>query len=188
MPVMIKRYPNRKLYDTEAKQYITLEGIADLIRTGQEVQVTDNASGDDLTALTLSQIIFEQEKKQSGFLPRSLLANLIQAGGEGFSAIQRTISSTLGFCRQMDAEIQRRVQTLIHEGKLTEREGISLLEKLLDPGLRDESAIPMPEAELTEAELEKHLHERGVPTRDDVQKLMEQLDSLATKITDMDLS
>ncbi|MGD8735253.1 MAG: polyhydroxyalkanoate synthesis regulator DNA-binding domain-containing protein, partial [Anaerolineae bacterium] len=52
----IKRYPNRKLYDTEAKQYITLEGIAALIRQGNEVQVIDHATGEDLTALTLTQI------------------------------------------------------------------------------------------------------------------------------------
>ena len=69
---MIKRYPNRKLYDTEAKQYITLSGIAELIRQGGDIQVSDYATGEDLTALTLSQIIFEQEKKQSGFLPWTL--------------------------------------------------------------------------------------------------------------------
>ena len=45
MPI-VKRYPNRKLYDTEAKQYVTLEGIAELIRQGQEVHVVDNATGE----------------------------------------------------------------------------------------------------------------------------------------------
>ena len=62
--VTIKRYPNRKLYNTEAKQYITLEGVADLIRQGAEIQVVDHASGEDLTALTLTQITLEQEKKR----------------------------------------------------------------------------------------------------------------------------
>ena len=51
---LIKRYPNRKLYDTEAKQYVTLEQIAELIRSGKDVQVIDHESGEDLTALTLS--------------------------------------------------------------------------------------------------------------------------------------
>ncbi|MGD8806379.1 MAG: polyhydroxyalkanoate synthesis regulator DNA-binding domain-containing protein, partial [Chloroflexota bacterium] len=60
--ILIKRYPNRKLYNTEAKQYVTLEGIAELIRQGQEVQITDHQTGEDLTAVTLTQIIFEQEK------------------------------------------------------------------------------------------------------------------------------
>ena len=81
MPI-IKRYPNRKLYNTASKRYITLEGIAKLIRRGQEVQVVDHVTGDDLTALTLSQVIFEQEKKRGDFLPRSVLTGLIQAGGE----------------------------------------------------------------------------------------------------------
>lgn len=61
---IIKRYPNRKLYDTEAKKYITLDGIAELIRDGQEVQVMDHSTGEDLTTLTLTQIIFEQEKEK----------------------------------------------------------------------------------------------------------------------------
>ena len=70
--VIIKRYPNRKLYNTETKKYITLDGIADLIREGEEVQVLDHATGEDLTALSLSQILFEREKKSAGFLPHSV--------------------------------------------------------------------------------------------------------------------
>lgn len=79
--VIIKRYPNRKLYNTETKKYITLDGIADLIREGEEVQVLDHATGEDLTALSLSQILFEREKKSAGFLPHSVLTSLVQAGG-----------------------------------------------------------------------------------------------------------
>ncbi|MCB0161660.1 MAG: polyhydroxyalkanoate synthesis regulator DNA-binding domain-containing protein, partial [Caldilineaceae bacterium] len=77
MPV-IKRYPNRKLYDTEAKTYVTLDEITEMIRAGRDVQVIDHETGDDLTTLTLSQIILEQEKKSAGFLPRSLLTSLIR--------------------------------------------------------------------------------------------------------------
>ncbi|MCB0135660.1 MAG: polyhydroxyalkanoate synthesis regulator DNA-binding domain-containing protein, partial [Caldilineaceae bacterium] len=69
MPV-IKRYPNRKLYDTESKRYVTLEHIAQMIQQGEDVIVTDHESGEDLTNLTLSQIIFEQEKKGSGLMSR----------------------------------------------------------------------------------------------------------------------
>ena len=77
----IKRYPNRKLYNTETKQYITLDELAELIREGRELEVIDNANGEDLTVLTMTQVLFEQVKKQTGFLPRTLLAGLIQAGG-----------------------------------------------------------------------------------------------------------
>ena len=87
----IKRYPNRKLYDTEAKRYVTLDSIALMIQEGRDVQVIDHETGEDLTNLTLSQIIFEQEKKGSGLLPRSLLTNLVRAGNDTFDQVRRTL-------------------------------------------------------------------------------------------------
>jgi polyhydroxyalkanoate synthesis repressor PhaR len=178
MPV-IKRYPNRKLYDTEAKQYITLDGIADLIRQGQEVHVVDHATGEDLTALTLSQVIFEQEKKEGGFLPRSILTGLIQAGGDRFSAIQRTLTSPLSFWRQIDEEIRRRVQALINQGEISEGEGHSLIEKLLKQGTQQaEERIP-------EDEVKQALIDRQVPTRQDLMHLLNKLDSLADQLDDL---
>ena len=90
MPI-IKRYPNRKLYDTEAKRYVTLDSITQMIHEGQEVQVVDHETGEDLTNLTLSQIIFEQEKKGSGLLPRALLTNLVRAGGDTFEQVRRAL-------------------------------------------------------------------------------------------------
>jgi polyhydroxyalkanoate synthesis regulator protein len=61
---IIKRYQNRKLYDTNASRYVTLDDIATLIREGEDVQIIDNQNQDDLTSVTLTQIIFEQEKKR----------------------------------------------------------------------------------------------------------------------------
>jgi polyhydroxyalkanoate synthesis repressor PhaR len=90
MPI-IKRYPNRKLYDTEAKRYVTLDSITQMIHEGQEVQVVDHETGEDLTNLTLSQIIFEQEKKGSGLLSRALLTNLVRAGGDTFEQVRRAL-------------------------------------------------------------------------------------------------
>ena len=90
MPI-VKRYPNRKLYDTEAKRYVTLDSITQMIHEGQEVQVVDHETGEDLTNLTLSQIIFEQEKKGSGLLPRALLTNLVRAGGDTFEQVRRAL-------------------------------------------------------------------------------------------------
>ena len=74
---IVKRYANRKLYDTERSCYVTLEDIALMIRAGDVVKVIDNRSGQDLTAVTLAQIIFELEKKHS-FMPLSLLQSLIR--------------------------------------------------------------------------------------------------------------
>jgi polyhydroxyalkanoate synthesis repressor PhaR len=79
-PRVVKRYANRKLYDTQRSRYVTLDQIAEMIRAGEDVKIVDNNSKEDLTAITLAQIIFEEEKKAS-FLPLSALRNIIQNGG-----------------------------------------------------------------------------------------------------------
>jgi polyhydroxyalkanoate synthesis repressor PhaR len=79
---VIKRYANRKLYDTQRSRYVTLDQIADMIRNGEDVQVLDNNTKEDLTSVTLAQIIFEEEKKQKSFLPLYAMRHLIQSGGE----------------------------------------------------------------------------------------------------------
>ena len=87
-PKIIKRYANRKLYDTERSCYVTLDDIALMIKAGDEIRVIDNKSGDDLTSVTLAQIIFEAEKKKS-FMPLGLLRELIRNGGEQISGFAR---------------------------------------------------------------------------------------------------
>src|SRR6185312_8201397 len=79
---IVKRYANRKLYDTQRSRYVTLDQIADMIRSGEDVRIVDNNSKEDLTSITLAQIIFEEEKKQKSFLPLSAMRNIIQSGGE----------------------------------------------------------------------------------------------------------
>lgn len=179
MPV-IKRYPNRKLYDTEEKQYITLDGIAELIRQGQDVQIVDHASGEDLTALTLTQVIFEQEKKRRGFLPQSVLTGLIQAGGERLSTLRRALASPLELARQVDEEIEGRLQHLVSRGDLATEEGRHLRDKLLDLGGRQpDGTLPSEQA------LEDLLERRGVPTQEDLQQVLEQLDALMARLEDL---
>jgi polyhydroxyalkanoate synthesis repressor PhaR len=176
MPV-IKRYPNRKLYDTEAKRYITLEQIASLIRDGQDIQVVDHATGEDLTALTLTQVILEQERKLNGFLPQTVLTGLIQAGGERLSTLRRALASPLELAHHVDEEIDRRLQTLISRGELAAEEGRRLRDKLLGQDYHP-AEINLP----SEQALERALQKRGVPTQDDLQQLLEQLEALAASL------
>src|SRR6185295_16604112 len=79
---VVKRYANRKLYDTQRSRYVTLDQIAEMIRGGEDVKIVDNNSKEDLTTITLAQIIFEEEKKQKSFLPLNAMRNIIQSGGE----------------------------------------------------------------------------------------------------------
>ncbi|MFN7262344.1 MAG: polyhydroxyalkanoate synthesis regulator DNA-binding domain-containing protein [Pseudobdellovibrionaceae bacterium] len=83
---IIKRYQNRKLYDTQQSCYVTLDDIAKMIRGNEEVMVIDNKSKNDITAATLTQIIFESEKKASQYAPLFTLREIIQNGNGSISS------------------------------------------------------------------------------------------------------
>jgi polyhydroxyalkanoate synthesis repressor PhaR len=79
---VIKRYSNRKLYDTKDSRYVTLLQIAAMVREGEEVQIIDNNTKDDLTEVTLAQIIYEEQKAHSRSVPLQTLKELIHARTE----------------------------------------------------------------------------------------------------------
>jgi polyhydroxyalkanoate synthesis repressor PhaR len=177
--VLIKRYANRKLYDTQARQYITLEQIGQHIRQGQEVQIIDNVTGEDLTARIFSQIIAAHEKKGRGFLPRSVLGALVEAGGKPISTLRQKLESPLEFLRQVDDEIERRLQTLVQRGELAEETARKLRDRLLAATPFGHPFIPETE------ELAQILAGRGLPTRADVQRIADQLDDLLNKLNQL---
>jgi polyhydroxyalkanoate synthesis repressor PhaR len=174
---VIKRYPNRKLYDTAAKRYVSLGDIAALIRGGAEVQVVDHATGEDLTALILMQVIVEQEKRQRGFLPQTVLAGLVQAGGDTLSALRRGLSAPLDLVRQVDEEIEQRIEGLVWAGELAEEDGRRLRDRLVALGDRLTPAI-WP----TEASVRHALLRLGIPARTEVQALADQLEALEAEL------
>jgi polyhydroxyalkanoate synthesis repressor PhaR len=83
---IIKRYQNRKLYDTQQSCYVTLDDIAKMIRTNEDVMVIDNKTKNDITAATLTQIIFEAEKKASTYAPLFTLREIIQNANGSISS------------------------------------------------------------------------------------------------------
>src|SRR5690349_5942314 len=85
--IIIKKYANRRLYDTSASAYVTLEHLSELTRQGKEFTVQDAKSGEDLTRAVLAQIIFEQENRKEGVLPVSFLRQLIQFYGDNFQSM-----------------------------------------------------------------------------------------------------
>jgi polyhydroxyalkanoate synthesis repressor PhaR len=95
MPYVIKRYSNRKLYDTEESRYVTLDEIEEMIRDGKEIAVVDAASGEDLTSVTLAQIILENERSHRAALPSAFLHQLIKYGEAWQEFWQRSMKSSL---------------------------------------------------------------------------------------------
>jgi polyhydroxyalkanoate synthesis repressor PhaR len=101
---LIKKYANRKLYDTRTSRYITLEGIAELVRDGHEIKVVDRENGHDLTQVVLSQIVLSEEKRGP--------ARLVDAGGEAIhdrgQALLDYVRKTLNVPADIRSEVERR--------------------------------------------------------------------------------
>jgi polyhydroxyalkanoate synthesis repressor PhaR len=95
MAYVIKRYSNRKLYDTQESRYVTLEEIEEMVRAGKEISVVDAATGDDLTSVTLTQIILENERAHRTALPSAFLHQLIKHGEAWQDFVQRSMRSSL---------------------------------------------------------------------------------------------
>ena len=111
MAILIKRYANRKLYNTEASRYITLKGIAELLEEGQEVHVVDNETGEDITSVALSQILVDSERKNSA-VPRSLISQIVERGGDAlYGALRRGIDDASGGFEDLQDRMRRIVHT-----------------------------------------------------------------------------
>ena len=98
---LIKKYANRKLYDTRTSRYITLEGIAELVRDGHEIKVVDRETGQDLTQVTLSQIVLSEEKRS----PARLVDDAIHERGQ---ALLDYVRKTLNVPSDLVNEMERR--------------------------------------------------------------------------------
>ena len=104
---IIKRYQNRKLYDTDASCYVTLDEIAEMIQQGEDVTVVDNRNQKDITAATLTQIIFEKQKRSESPVPIATLRQIIQNGDGSFSAfLSRGPEGHLDVIRQLESQVR----------------------------------------------------------------------------------
>ena len=174
---VIKRYANRKLYDTVESRYVTLDEIAEMVKGGTEVRIVDNKTKEDLTSITLAQIIFEEEKRDSQ-MPLGMLRRIIQDGG---SAVQGFIAERVS--PQVDRlreEAESRVGRIFkrEEGRVANaRELFSQSQRTLEEWQRrvDDRVRGAVEAVTGLAQLQR-----------DLQRLHERLDLLEKKLSSLD--
>lgn len=165
MTKIIKRYPNRKLYDTDRSTYVTLDEIEQMVKDGDDVKIIDNKSGDDITTVTLAHIIFEQEKSQERGLPLSALRGIIQSGEDFINRLQQPMN-------QFRDEFKRRAEAIEESGRAVRefiestQRSIDEMQRRVDDRMRDAvdqlTHIPelrrdMQSAEARLSELEKRL-------------------------------
>jgi len=164
MAYVIKRYSNRKLYDTQESRYVTLEELEELIRAGKEISVVDVSTGEDLTSVTLAQIILENERNHRATLPTAFLHQLIKHGEAWQEFVQKSLKSSLEGILTSQRETDRVLREWasragwMHPAAATAAEP-ARPEKKADPSesdaLRDEVAALREQLKALEERLEK---------------------------------
>ncbi len=155
--IVIKKYGNRRLYDTTASRYLNLDDIAALIRQGKDVKIVDAKSGQDLTRVTLTQIITEDAKDKPTGLPLELLRQLIIASDE---VRQEFIMWYLKSAFDTYAKVQDALQSRLGEVQAAILSPVDLMKKFLGVTPQTQFAPPEPEVEALRrrvAELESSL-------------------------------
>ena len=176
MPI-IKRYNNRKLYDTSAKQYVSLDDIALMVRSGDDVKIIDHDSGDDITTLTLFQILFEEEKRIGGLMPQVLLTRLIRSGSEAVNSLRKSISrpaQATDTFDEINIEIERRLLNLVTSGELSAEEGDRLQKMLV--------VVPVVESQEPESIELETIEPAPDPL---IGQMLEQLDRLEAELEEL---
>jgi len=110
--VVLKKYANRRLYDTEKRAFVSLAQIAELVKQGREIEISDDKTGEDVTAFILTQIVLEEAKKKTLLLPVSLLYLLIRYGDSVLSEffenyLEQTLKNYLGYKSAMDSQFRK---------------------------------------------------------------------------------
>jgi len=171
MTVLIKRYANRKLYNTDTSRYITLKGIAELIERGEEVRVIDNETGEDITSVALSQILVDNERNQRA-VPRTLLSDLIQKSGDAlYGAIKRSVGDAQENIGELQKNVRRAIRTREEEAQRW-RDAIGDARSDWD--------------EMVHGAVERVFKALDLPRRSDIEALNENLERVASALERLD--
>ena len=167
MAILIKRYANRKLYNTQTSRYITLKGIAELIESGREVRVIDNETGEDITSVTLSQILVDSERTNRT-VPGTLLSELIQRGGDVlYSALRKGVGDATDGLEGLQRNVRRFIGS-------RERDATRLTDWI---------AYAAPDFErLLQGTLERVLRLLDLPRRSDIELLNKNLERVGSSL------
>jgi polyhydroxyalkanoate synthesis repressor PhaR len=156
-PVVVKKYANRRLYNTESSSYITLDNLAEMVRAGRDFVVYDAKTGDDITRSVLTQIIVEEEGKGQNLLPTNFLRQLIGFYGGAMSGVvpdylEQSMKAFTQQQEQVQAAMRKTVgsmATLFPFGNVEEisRQNMAMMERafsMFTPGKAGASAASAP--------------------------------------------
>lgn len=182
-PVIVKKYANRRLYNTESSSYITLDNLAEMVRKDRDFVVYDAKSGEDITRSVLTQIIVEEEGKGNAMLPTNFLRQLIGFYGDNMqSAVPRYLEQAMSsFARQQESvreAVQKTLGPFLPPGvEDIGRKNMAMMERamtLFTPFTR-------PGEDQTSSDIAKEYQDEIQSLRTEVERLQRQLADLRAK-------
>jgi len=175
----IKKYANRKMYDRTDKRYITMAQLSKLIKSGEEVSIVDNSTGDDLTSSIVSQLIGREKKGQDkGVSPRVLMQLLRKGGGTLSDYAKKYTSLWQNAFNMAEDEVDRLVNMLVKEKELSRSEGSKLKKEIV--GYTD--SLKSWISDSIDKRISEVLDVMNLPTKDRINELAARVDVLAEKI------
>lgn len=178
----IKRYSNRKLYDTQDKRYITLEQISALVRDGEDIRVIDNSSGEDLTTVTLSQVLLDQEKKKEAPLPKWAFLDMIQRSSTNvLDGLKKGVFAWFENSFVSDEIIDKNVEKMVKGGQITKDEATKLKSEFKSRAGAFKKRID----DMVERRVDEILGALNIPSKSELAKLNERLDDLNKKVEEL---
>ena len=181
----IKKYANRKMYDRTDKRYVTMAQLSKLIKSGEEVSIVDNSTGEDLTSAIVSQLIGREKKdKEKGVSPRVLMQLLRKGGGTLSDYAKKYTSLWQNAFNMAEDEVDKLVNMLVKEKELSRSEGSKLKKEIV--GYTD--SLKSWISDSIDKRISEVLDVMNLPTKDRINELAARVDALAEKIEKLEKS
>ena len=179
-PVVVKKYANRRLYNTESSSYITLDNLAEMVRAGRDFVVYDARTGDDITRSVLTQIIVDEESKGRALLPTTFLRQLIGFYGDSIGSmvpryLEHTVAAMARQQEQMREAMTQTMGNLLPPGlEEMRRQNIAMMERAMSLFTPFYRPVTNEETRTGPTEVEPE-HSQIVALQQEIESLREQL-------------
>ncbi len=175
----IKKYVNRKMYDTTDKKYVSMEQVARLIKSGEEVSIIDNKTGEDLTAAIVSRLIGQDKKEKGSVVSPRIMMQLLRKGGDTLTDYAKKYTSLWQNALTMaEDEVDKVVGTLVKDKQLSRDEGSRLKKEIT--GYTD--SLKNWIGERVDRHMNEALAAMNLASRDQVAALTAKIDKLSREV------
>lgn len=180
---LIKKYSNRKLYDISDKRYLTMDGLADLIKSGEEVSIIDNETGEDITGAIVSQLLGREKARGNKGVPSNVLMQMLRKGpGTLFGYGKKYVSLWQNALLMSRDEVEKLVNHLVRDREISETEGRNLKQELFSHTNSLKAWI----MDNIDQRVNEAMSMMNLASKDQVKGLSDRIDALNRKVNELE--